>query len=181
MRIELRISTTARTTSLRVLDDVMVLAAVAQASGPGRAVIEPTGVAIINNTDGTPATAIFRLVVTSNVASLRLTAGVSPGRTASFEVWNVNDEARPARVSEFTAGAGLELDTNMALLRTGGPLDDAGTVIASCSRTSIRGGIARAWADAAAARSAAAALLHRQRRRRRPRPAGHRRTPASTP
>ena len=122
VRIELRISTTARTTSLRVLDDLMVLGAVAQASGPGRAIIEQAGVAIINNTDGTPASAIFRLVVTSNVASLRLTAGVSPGRTASFEVWNVNDEAHPARVSEFTAAAGVELDTNMALLRTGGPL-----------------------------------------------------------
>ena len=37
-------------------------------------------------------------------------------------MWNVNDEARPARVAEFTAVDGLVLDTNMALLRTGGPL-----------------------------------------------------------
>ena len=122
VRIELRMSTAARTTSLRVLDDAMVIAAVTQNSGPGRAIIEQSGVAIINNTDATPATAIFRLVVTSNIPSLRLIAGVSPGRTASFEVWNVNDEAHPARVSEFTAAAGTELDTNMALLRTGGPL-----------------------------------------------------------
>jgi Glycosyl hydrolase family 99 len=122
VRIELRISSTARTTSLRVIDDAMVIGAVTQASGPGRAIIEQAGVAIINNTDGTPATAIFRLVVMSNAPSLRLTVGVSPGRTASFEVWNVNDEARPARVSEFTAGQDFEIDTNMALLRTGGPL-----------------------------------------------------------
>src|SRR4051794_16569283 len=75
VRIELRMSTAARTTSLRVLDDAMVIAAVSQNSGPGRAIIEQSGVAIINNTDATPATAIFRLVVTSNIPSLRLIAG----------------------------------------------------------------------------------------------------------
>ncbi len=61
-------------------------------------------------------------MVSSNQATLRLMAVVSTGRTSSVEVWNVNDEARPARVAEFTAVDGLVLDTNMALLRTGGPL-----------------------------------------------------------
>lgn len=124
VRVEVRISTTARTTRLQVLQDAFVVGAVSQTnvSGTARAAIEDDGVAITGNADGAAAIAAFRLVVSSNQAMLRLMAGLSPGRTSSVEVWNVNDEARPARVAEFTAVDGLVLDTNMALLRTGGPL-----------------------------------------------------------
>ena len=124
VRVEVRISTTARTTRLQVLQDAFVVGAVSQAtvSGSARAAIEQDGVAITGNADGAAAIATFRLVLSSNQATLRLMAGVSPGRTATVEVWNLNDEARPARVAEFTAVEGLVLDTNMSLLRTGGPL-----------------------------------------------------------
>jgi hypothetical protein len=124
VRVEVRISTTARTTRLTVLQDAFVVGAVSQASvsGSARAAIEEAGVALTGNADNAAAAAAFRLVVSSNQPSLRLMAGVSPGRSATVEVWNVNDEARPTRVAEFTAVEGRLLDTNMALLRTGGPL-----------------------------------------------------------
>ncbi len=124
VRIEVRISTTARTTRVTVLEDAFVLGAVAQAdvAGNARPAVEEAGVAITGNADGAPAAAAFRLVVSSNQPTLRLRAGVSPGRTASVEVWNVNDEARPTRIGAFTASKGLLLETNMSLLRTGGPL-----------------------------------------------------------
>ena len=124
VRVEVRITTTARTTRLTVLQDAFVVGAATQAnvSGIARAAIEDDGVAITGNADGAAASATFRLVVSSNQATLRLMAVVTTGRTSSVEVWNVNDEARPARVAEFTAVDGLVLDTNMALLRTGGPL-----------------------------------------------------------
>ena len=124
VRVEVRISTTARTTRLTVLQDAFVAGAVAQAnvSGIARAAIENDGVAITGNADGAAASATFRVVVSSNQATLRLMAVVTTGRTSSVEVWNVNDEARPSRAAEFTAVDGLVLDTNMGLLRTGGPL-----------------------------------------------------------
>jgi len=124
VRVEVRITTTARTTRLTVLQDAFVVGAVAQANvgGLARAEIEDDGVAITGNADGAAASATFRLIVSSNQATLRLMAVVTTGRTSSVEVWNVNDEARPSRVAEFTAVDGLVLDTNMALLRAGGPL-----------------------------------------------------------
>ena len=92
-------------------------------SGIARAAIEDDGVAITGNADGAAASATFRLVVSSNQATLRLDGcRADQDARASVEVWNVNDEARPSRVAEFTAVDGLVLDTNMALLRTGGPL-----------------------------------------------------------
>jgi hypothetical protein len=124
VRVEVRIRTTARTTRLTVLDDAFVIGAVAQAtvSGNARPAIEEAGVAITGNADGAAALVVFRLVVSAAQPGLRFRAGVSPGRIAAVEVWNVNDEARPARVAEFTAAEGLVLDTAMGLLRTGGPL-----------------------------------------------------------
>ena len=109
VRVEVRITTTARTTRLTVLQDAFVVGAVTQAnvSGIARAAIESDGVAIMGNADGAAASAMFRLVVSSNQATLRLMAVVTTGRTSSFEVWNVNDEARPSRVAELTAVDGM--------------------------------------------------------------------------
>src|SRR5215204_2439338 len=85
VRVEVRISTTARTTRLTVLQDAFVVGAVSEASvsGSARAIIDEAGVAITGNADNAAAVAAFRLVVSSNQPSLRLMAGVSPGRTSN--------------------------------------------------------------------------------------------------
>lgn len=124
VRVEIRVATEARTVRLRVLDDALLVAdARREGGGPGaRAAVEGDDLVLSGNADGTPAVATFRLVVSASAATLRLAAGVSAGRSAAVGVFNLNDEQRPARASDFTAVEGLELQTNMALLRTGGPL-----------------------------------------------------------
>jgi hypothetical protein len=125
VRVEIRIATTARSLRLRILDDALIVGhAQAFCCGRGgRAAIEGDDLVLADNPDDLPATATFRLVLSSSAAALRLATSISPGlRPASIEVWNLNDETRWMRVSEFTAVTGLELQTSMSQLRIGGPL-----------------------------------------------------------
>lgn len=125
VRVEVRIATTARGVRLRVLDDALIVGhAQGFCCGRGvRAAIEGDELVLADNPDNLPATATYRLVLSSQAATLRLAASISTAlRTASVEVWNLNDETRGTRVSEFTVLNGLELQTSMSLLRTGGPL-----------------------------------------------------------
>ena len=125
VRVEVRISTTARTVRLRILDGALIVGhPTLFCCGRGaRAAIDGDELVLADNPDGLPATATYRLVLSSATATLRLSTSIAPDlRPAAVEVWNLNDETRAARVSEFTALTGLELQTNMSLLRTGGPL-----------------------------------------------------------
>lgn len=128
VRVEVRVSTTARTVRLFMREPAEVLlAADARLTdgSPGAAATIENGavLALTGNTEGATATAAFRLVLTSTAEAFRLGAGIAPGvRSASVEVWNLNDEARPSRASAFDALTGLELETAMAPLRIGGPL-----------------------------------------------------------
>jgi hypothetical protein len=125
VRVEVRLATTARSVRLRVLDDALIVGhAQAFCCGRGaRAAVEGDELVLADNPDNLPATATYRLVLSSAASTLRLAASISTAlRTASVEVWNLNDETRGTRVSEFTALSGLELQTSMSLLRTGGPL-----------------------------------------------------------
>ena len=125
VRVEIRVTTTARGVRLRVLDDALIVGhAQASCCGRGaRAAVEGDELVLADNPDNLPATATYRLVLSSAASTLRLATSISTSlRTASIEVWNLNDETRGTRVSEFTALSGLQLQTSMALLRTGGPL-----------------------------------------------------------
>jgi hypothetical protein len=125
VRVEIRVATTARGLRLRVLDDALIVGhATAFCCGRGaRASIEGDELVLADNPDSLPATATYRLVLSSRAATLRLAAAVATSlRTASVEVFNLNDETRGTRVAEFTAIGSVELQTNMSLLRTGGPL-----------------------------------------------------------
>jgi hypothetical protein len=124
VRVEVRVTTTARTVRLHVLDQAL-LAGDARREGGGpsaRVAIEGDDLVLAGNADGTAILAVYRLVLSASGATLRLSAGVSPGRTAAVDVLNLNDESRPARAADFTAAEGLELQTNMSALRAGGPL-----------------------------------------------------------
>ncbi len=125
IRVEVRVATTARSVRLRILDDALIVGhAQSFCCGRGvRAAIEGDELVLADNPDNLPATATYRLVLSSAAATLRLATSISPNlRPASVEVWNVNDETRPTRVSEFTALPGVEIHTIMSALRTGGPL-----------------------------------------------------------
>ena len=125
VRVEVRITTTARSVRLRLQDDALIVGQGRRESGVdgARADIEGDELVLSGNTEGSTAVGVYRLIVSSTSTTLRLTASIAPGlRTAAVDVLNVNDEARPARVSDVTAINGFELQTSMALLRTGGPL-----------------------------------------------------------
>jgi hypothetical protein len=125
VRVQVSIASTARTVRLRILDDALIVGyATVFCCGRGaRAAIEGDELVLADNPDGLPATATYRLVLSSAPATLRFAASITPGlRPASVEVWNLNDETRWTRASEFTALDGAELQTDMSLLRTGGPL-----------------------------------------------------------
>ena len=125
VRVELRVTTTSATTTFEILDDAL-------AAGVGRieaaaprviAYVDRSRLIIAGNQDGVAAACSFRLVVSSAAPTFRLALGAVPaGRQVSVEVFNLNDEARPASVTRFAVGETAELQTNMALLRTGGPL-----------------------------------------------------------
>jgi hypothetical protein len=125
VRVEIRVATTARSVRLRILDDALIVGhATAFCCGRGaRAAIEGDELVLADNPDNLPATANYRLVLSSAAAALRLTTSISTSlRPVSVQVFNLNDETRGTRVSEFTALDGIELQTSMSLLRTGGPL-----------------------------------------------------------
>ena len=89
VRVEVRIASTARTVRLRILDDALIVGhATAFCCGRGaRAAIEGNELVLADNPDSLPATATYRLVLTSAPATLRLAASITPGlRSASVEV-----------------------------------------------------------------------------------------------
>jgi hypothetical protein len=130
VRVEVRVTTAARTVRLFIRDPEHVLlvadARLASGSAPAQAAIEDGGaLALTGNPEGSPAVATFRLVLASDAAtSVRFGLGVAPlARPATIEVFNVNDEARPTSVTTAAdAVSGAEIETSMAPLRTGGPL-----------------------------------------------------------
>ncbi len=126
VRIAVRVATTARSLRLRILDDALIVGypQLFCCGAGARATIEGETLVLDNNPQDFPATATYRLIVSAAAAAtLRLQVSTSPAlRRASVEVWNLNDETRPARVTEFNTLTGVELQTSMALLRTGGPL-----------------------------------------------------------
>jgi len=128
VRVEVRVTTAARTVRLFVRDpDTVLLVADARlASGSAQAAIEPGGVlALTNNPEGSQAIATFRLVLASDAAtSIRFGVGIAPlAQPARVEVFNLNDESRPAAATTVDAAtSGIEIETSMAPLKTGGPL-----------------------------------------------------------
>jgi hypothetical protein len=104
VRVEVRVTTTARTVRLRVLDVALLIGdARREGGGPSaRVAVEGDDLVLSGNADGTAILAVYRLVVSASGATLRLTAGVSPGRTAAVDVLNLNDESRPARAARRT-------------------------------------------------------------------------------
>jgi hypothetical protein len=125
VRVEIRVQTSARSMRLRVLDDALIVGhAQLFCCGAGaRAAIEGDELVLADNPQDFPATATFRLVVSSAAPALRLATTLAPaGRTVFVEVFNLNDETRQIRASDFRAPDGVEAQTSMSLLRTGGPL-----------------------------------------------------------
>jgi hypothetical protein len=125
VRVEVRVTTGARTVRLGVLDAALLAGDGRRESGlPAvRAVVENDALVLSGNTDCVPATAVYRLIVSARGATLRLAAAITPSiRAATIQIVNLNDEARPAIVTELTTTAPTELQIGMAMLRTGGPL-----------------------------------------------------------
>ena len=130
VRVEVRVTTAARTVRLFIRDPERVLlvadARLTSGSTPAQAAIEGGGVlALTGNPEGSPAVATFRLVLASDAAaSVRFGIGIAPfARSATIEVFNVNDEARQTSVTTAVdMVSGTEIETSMAPLRTGGPL-----------------------------------------------------------
>jgi hypothetical protein len=128
VRVEVRVTTAARTVRLFVRDpDTVLLVADARlASGSAQAAIEPGGVlALTSNPEGSQAIATFRLVLASDAAtSVRFGVGIAPlAQPAKVEVFNLNDESRPAAATTVDAApSGPENETSMAPRRTGGAL-----------------------------------------------------------
>jgi hypothetical protein len=123
-RVEVRVTTTAPAARLRVLDEALTVGVgrIESGTAPVIAFVDTQTLVVARNPEGATATCVFRLVVSSVAPTLRLALAGSGAHPVTIEILNLNDEVRPAAVTRFTAVDGTELQTSMALLRTGGPL-----------------------------------------------------------
>lgn len=129
VRVEIRLSTDARSASVRVLGDFLAVAEGRRLAGPAdlRTAVLENLLALSGNAEGSPATGVYRLVLT-NVApgtAVPWSVNVQGGRRATLEVWNLNDEQRPMLVDRFESASGVVWTSSTDRLRAGGPLPAA--------------------------------------------------------
>lgn len=95
----------------------------AGAAGLG-AIVDQQQFTLTGNTAGQPGTAFFRAVVAQvrpeTAVTWRLT--VAGERSATLEIYNLNDAANPRLVDRFEGRTGAQFTTPGAQLRVGGPL-----------------------------------------------------------
>lgn len=126
VRVELRLITDARFASVRVLGPVFASGDGQRLTGPAdlRTAVLENLLALSGNVEGGSAAGAFRFVLAqaTSDATVRWQLNAQPGHRATFEIYNVNDEAGPRLVDRFEGAAGETFSSSAAPLRINGPL-----------------------------------------------------------
>jgi hypothetical protein len=126
VRVELRISTDARFASVRVGGGLFAAGDGRRLAGPDnlRTAVLENLLAFSSNVEGSTGAGAFRFTLAQLTpdTSVRWLLNVQPGHRATFEVYNLNDEANPRLVDRFEGVAGETFSTPASQLRVGGPL-----------------------------------------------------------
>lgn len=126
VRVEVRITTAARSASVRVGGGLFAVGDGRRLAGPPglRTAVDDNLLALSSNVEGEQAAGAYRLVLSGAAPGAQVTwaLNVQQGHRARVDVLNLNDEARPITVERFEGTAGSFVTTNVDRLRVGGPL-----------------------------------------------------------
>lgn len=152
IRLEVRITTDARSASVRVVTDATFVDAQGRRlAGPAdlRTAVTDNLFALSSNIEGEVATAAFRLVLVRAEMgmSIRWLLTVQGDHHATIDIINLNEEQNPRNIDHFDGVNGAEFSTNITQLRVNGPIQlkppDARLVLAHYYPWYERG----SWAD----------------------------------